>query len=568
MGLVSELRRRNVLRMAVLYAVAAWLIMQVAEVVIALANLPNWIGPTILGLLAVGFPIAMIFSWLYEITTEGISLEKDVDREESITHFADRRLDFLVISLLCAAVILFAYDKWWTSAPSEHSIAVLPFVNMSNDASNEYFSDGISEEILNLLTQVPDLLVISRSSAFSFKGQNVDIPTIAAKLNVAHVLQGSVRKSGNELRITAQLIKVETDRHLWSKTYDRELKNVFAIQDEIAAAVADALTITLLGDKPESAETDLEAFALYLQARQFVHFATPAGLKQAEAQLTQALDIDPTFAPAWTELSHVYRQQASVHAVRPNDEGFELARHAVQQALTLDPRYGPAYVALAQIEGGYDWDFTAASQHLDKALMLNPNDAYTLRVVAGWEYVRGHLDKAIELNRRVIVLDPVFSSGHWSLGRSLYAARRLEAAAESFRTARALNPGGVKLQYQLGQVLLAQGDVHAALATMELEISDGYRLPGIAIVQHALGNAEASDAALQKLIEERAATSAYQVAEVYAFRGEIDDAFDWLERAYDNRDNGLTKMLPDPLLANLHDDPRWFPFLDKMGLPH
>ena len=192
MGLMSELRRRNVFRMVVLYAVASWLIMQVAEVIIALANLPNWIGPTTLGLLATGFPIALIFSWFYEITSQGISLEKDVRPGESITHATGRRIDFLVISLLCAAVILFAYDKWWIGPPPEASIAVLPFVSMSDDASNEYFADGLSEELLNLLAKVPELRVTSRSSAFAFKGQKIDVSDVAQQLNVAHILKGSM----------------------------------------------------------------------------------------------------------------------------------------------------------------------------------------------------------------------------------------------------------------------------------------------------------------------------------------------------------------------------------------
>ncbi len=189
---------------------------QVAEVLIDLAKLPDWIGTTTLALLAVGFPIALIFSWFYEITPEGISLEKDVDRAESITHVTGRRLDFIVISLLCAAVILFAYDKWWMSGPPEQSIAVLPFENMSGDPEQEYFSDGISEELLNLLAQIPELRVISRSSAFSFKGKDIAIPTVAKQLNVAHVLEGSVRKVGNRVRITAQLIEASSDSHLWS----------------------------------------------------------------------------------------------------------------------------------------------------------------------------------------------------------------------------------------------------------------------------------------------------------------------------------------------------------------
>lgn len=206
MSIFSELKRRNVLRMAVLYAVVAWLIMQVAEVVIGLANLPEWIGPTILALLAVGFPIALIVSWFYELTPSDISLEKDAAAEEAITQVTGRRLDFLVISLLCAGLILFAYDKWWIGPPPENSIAVLAFENMSDDAEQEYFSDGLSEEILNLLAQTKSLKVIARTSSFLFKNKDVDIATMAAQLNVRHILEGSVRRSGNRVRITAQLI--------------------------------------------------------------------------------------------------------------------------------------------------------------------------------------------------------------------------------------------------------------------------------------------------------------------------------------------------------------------------
>ena len=568
MGLVSELRRRNVLRMAVLYAVAAWLIMQVAEVVIGLANLPDWIGPAILLLLAIGFPIALAFSWFYELTPEGLKLEKDVAAAESITHVTGRRLDFLVISLLCAAVILFSYDKWWAASPPEQSIAVLPFENMSDDASNEYFSDGISEEILNLLAKVPELRVTSRSSAFSFKGQNLDVPTMAAKLNVAHVLEGSVRKSGNQLRITAQLIDVVTDTHLWSETYDRKLKSVFAIQDEIAAAVVDALKITLLGEGPKATKTDPEAYALFLQGRHFLKQLTAESLKQAETLLNEALAIDSGFAPAWSALGFVYYMQASAFIVRPYDEGNEMARQAIQKALALDPQYAPAYAALATVEMRYDWDFATAFQHLQQALALSPGDAIILSSVASLNSTLGRVDEAIELRRQSVAIDPVSWFAHAALGMEYYRAYQLEEAEDSIRFALSLNPSGTFTQYFLGLVLLAQGDAPAALAAMEQETTNFMRLTGTAIVQHALGDTVASDAALQAMIECCATGSDYQMATVYAYRGEVDHAFDLLDQAYDNRDGGLTFMLLDPLLANLHDDPRWEPFLDKMGLPH
>jgi TolB-like protein len=276
MSLFAELRRRNVFRMAVLYVVAAWLIMQVAEVVIGLAELPGWIGQLVLLVLAIGFPIALVFSWFYELTPEGISLEKDIDPAESITRVTGRRLDFIVIALLVAAVLLFAYDKWWTGPPPERSIAVLAFENMSGDPEQEYFSDGISEELLNLLAQIPELTVISRSSAFSFKGKNVAIPAIAEQLNVAHVLEGSVRRDGNRVRITAQLIEANSDSHLWSESYDREFENIFAIQEEVAAAISDVLRARFAtapgGSKQPTVirSASMDAYDAYLRGRELV----------------------------------------------------------------------------------------------------------------------------------------------------------------------------------------------------------------------------------------------------------------------------------------------------------
>jgi len=587
--LFQELKRRNVIRVAIAYAVSAWLLIQVVDALFPMLRLPEWTATLVAVLLLIGFPIALIFAWAFELTPEGLKLEKHVVRDESITHATGRKLDFIIIGMLVLGLGYFAYDKFvldpsrdaelvqaTTEAVTESgisenldkSIAVLPFVNMSDDPGNEYFSDGISEEILNLLAKVPELRVTSRSSAFSFKGQNVDMPTMAAKLNVAHVLEGSVRKSGNQLRITAQLIEVEADTHLWSDTYDRELKNVFAIQDEIAAAVVDALKITLLGKRPKATETSPDAYALYLQARHFMNQYTVERYKQAETRLRQALEIDPDFAPASTELGSVYERQANAFGSLPIVEGNELARDAILQALAIDPQYGRAYAILAMVEMFYDWDFTAAFQHLQQALALNPRDAAILLSTARLNTMLGRLDEAIDLYRQSIALDPVWAVGHYRLGQTLWYADRLDEATNSIRMALSLSPGGSGAQLTLGLVLLAQGDAPAALLAMEQETDDAFRLTGTAIVQHALGDAGASDAALQALIEEYEDGADYQVAFAYAFRGEIDHAFDWLEIAYDNRDAGLASMLVNPLLANLHDDPRWEPLLDKMGLPH
>ena len=293
MSLFNELKRRNVFKVTIAYIVMAWLVMQVADVILNNVEAPAWVFHVILLLLGIGLPFSIFFAWAFELTPEGLKREHEVDRSQSITTQTGRKLDFLIIGVLVLALGYFAYDKFVlqpsrdaelvqattetvteqvaaepeASSESDKSIAVLPFVNMSDDASNEYFSDGISEELLNLLSKIPELRVISRTSAFSFKGKEIDIPTIAQQLNVAHILEGSVRKAGNQIRITSQLIDARSDTHLWSETYDRTLGDIFAIQDEIAGAVVDALKLTLLGDTPQVEQINPEAYALYLQAR-------------------------------------------------------------------------------------------------------------------------------------------------------------------------------------------------------------------------------------------------------------------------------------------------------------
>jgi tetratricopeptide (TPR) repeat protein len=391
---------------------------------------------------------------------------------------------------------------------------------------------------------------------------------MAAKLKVAHVLEGSVRKSGNQLRITAQLIDVVTDTHLWSETYDRELKNVFAIQDEIAAAVVDALKITLLVEELKGIETSPEAYARYLQGQ---HFINQLNFEQAEKLLKQSLAIDPDFAPAWTALGDVYERQAGA-GIPSYDKGYELARNTIQKALAMDPQSGRAYAVLAEIEMFYDWDFTAAYQHMETALEMSPGDAFILTRAARQISLIGRLDEAIDLHGQSIALDPVIGRGHYYLGRALHYAHRLEEAADSLRMALFLNPDSDMARYFLGLVLLAQGDAPGALVEIEqmksTAVTGYYRLIGTAVVQHALGNVAASDAALAEVIETFGDGGPYQIAQAYAFRGEIDNAFDRLEHGYAIHDPGMAQMLLDPLLANLRDDPRWEPFLDKMGLPH
>jgi len=358
---------------------------------------------------------------------------------------------------------------------------------------------------------------------------------------------------------------VKTDTHLWSQTYDRNLENIFVIQDEIAAAVADALKIEILGEKPKATETDPEAYALYLQG---MHLRRQRGVDnylQAEKLLLQALDIDPEFAPAWNTLGDIYANQGFAYGVLTVDEAYKRASENIEKALELDPQYARAWSDLGDLELHYNWDFTLSNQHVQKALALNPGDAYVLKQVAELADVFGQLDDAIDLYQQAIALDPLSPSVHGLLGRAYYRTHRLQKAAESYQLASSLSPAGRRPPTGL---LLAQGDAQAALEAFEQLDVGSRRLTGIAIAQHALGNTEASDAALQELIEwDGAQPWAYRVALVHAFRGEVDSAFEELDRAFDNRENYLPSNLFDPLFDNLHDDPRWQSFLDKMDFP-
>jgi TolB-like protein/Tfp pilus assembly protein PilF len=432
MGLVSELKRRNVLRMAVLYAVAAWLIMQVAEVLESLVGLPGWAGSAILGLLAIGLPIALIFSWFYELTPEGISLEKDVVPGESIKHVTGRRMDFVVISLLCAAVILFAYDKWWIGPPPEKSIAVLAFENMSGDPEQEYFSDGISEELLNLLAQIPELTVISRSSAFSFKGQNIAIPKVAEQLNVAHVLEGSVRKMGNRVRITAQLIEARSDSHLWSETFDRELNDIFAVQDEISAAIVGALK-GKLGLQVEAvprviAAANSEAHEAYLRGRHLLVQRARSTIGDAVREFEKAIALDPDYALAHAELAvaTLFLNRNFLGDLTVSEAIARAAPHA-EQAMALDPALAEAYAATGQLLW-FQLNLEEALTHFRQAIQINPNYAIVYNWMAILFLELGRYAEGFAAFETAVHLDPLSIPTRHNYIQELIRRNRLEEA--------------------------------------------------------------------------------------------------------------------------------------------
>jgi TolB-like protein/Tfp pilus assembly protein PilF len=446
----------------------------------------------------------------------------------------------------------------------EQSIAVLPFVNMSDDKANEYFSDGISEELLNLLAKVPQLQVTARTSSFSFKGKEVGIAEIAQKLHVAHVLEGSVRKSGDQVRVTAQLINAATDAHLWSQTYDRKLDDIFAIQDEIAADVVKQLKVTLLGAVPTARQTDPEAYALYLQAVQVGRQRTAEAFQQSDALYRKVLATDPRYAPAWAAVAENYYQEAN-QGLLSNKEGYAQAREAATKALAIDPDYAPGHARLGYIAMNVDDDLAGAAEHLKHALALDPTDLDVLRTSAALLRSLGRLDEALEVDEAVVRRDPVNVSALFSLGLHQRMAGRLDAAIASYRAVLSLAPGRGNTHSQLGTTLLLKGDAQGALAEIEQETSELWKMIGLPMAYHALGRKADSDVALKELIAKDAADSAYNIAYVYAFRGDADKAFEWLDKAVEYGDGGLPGIVTEALFERIHADPRWLPFLSKIG---
>jgi TolB-like protein/cytochrome c-type biogenesis protein CcmH/NrfG len=572
-SLFAELRRRNVIRAAVLYIGAVWAFGQGLSQFSPAIGLPDWTTRWFLVAAVIGFPFWIAFAWFYEFTPEGLKRESEVERHESITHHTGRKLDFAIIGVMAVAIVLLVTDRFVlhhgvneeAALPiAEHSIAVLPFVNMSDEKSNEYFSDGISEELLNLLAKIPQLQVTARTSSFAFKGKETGIPEIARTLHVAHVLEGSVRKAGNSVRITAQLIKAGTDTHLWSQTYDRKLDDIFAIQDEIAADVVKQLKVTLLGAAPKARTTDPEAYALYLQAVQLGRQSTAEAFKQSDALYRKALTIDPRYAPAWAALAENFYHEAN-QGLLSNKEGYAQAREAAMKALAIDPDYAPAHARLGYIAMYGDNDLAGAAQHFRRALALDPSDPDVLRNSAALLGNLGRLDEALALDEAVVRRDPVNVNALYNLGVDGRLAGRFDAAIASFRTVLSLAPGRGGAHTQLGTALLLKGDAQGALAEIEPETSEVWKMVGLPMAYHALGRKADSDAALAALIAKNERDGPYNIAYVYAFRGEADKAFAWLDKAVEYGDSGISEIVTENLFDKIHADPRWLPFLRKIG---
>lgn len=592
MKLLYELQRRNVLRVGAAYVVTAWLLIQVVETILPAFGFDDSIVRYVTVGAIVCFLPVLILAWVFELTPDGLKRDSEVDRSESIGPRTGRTLDRIIIVVLAVALAYFGFDKFVitpardaarSAAVAEQidqartagrtealiesfgdkSIAVLPFVNMSPDPEQEYFSDGISEELLNLLARIPELRVISRSSAFAFKDQDINIVEVAEQLNVAHVLEGSVRKAGDRIRITAQLIEARTDSHLWSETYDRTMGDVFGIQDEIASMVVDQLKIELLGDSPRSAPADPEAYRRFLQGRHLAHESTKESLEEAIALYQQALVIDPDYVPAWDALAVAYGNQV-VMGLRPMQEGADLARAATERALELDPDFAQSHAELGWIANTYDGNLLAAARHYDQALRLDPDNIYVMSGAAVLLKTIGRVSEALSLEQYVISRDPLNPGIHINAGVSYYHLGQWNLAIQSWRTALRLSPGHLGAHYFVALALLKDGQPELALEELEQENLEGFALGARVIAFHDLGRTDEFEANLQTLIEDWSETLPVVVARVLIETGDEEGALDRLEAAFDA---GFGSRI-DPVdrsFAPLHDRPRWKALLEKIG---
>jgi TolB-like protein/lipoprotein NlpI len=527
----TELKRRNVFKVAIVYSAVAWLLLQVSDTLGPALHLPEWFVSAVAFLLILGFPVSIIFAWAFDLTPEGLKRESKADSTAPMAKKTGEKLNHVVVAALVLALGYFVFDKFvlgpnrdtsgsattvqvgqqqpaeTESARADNSIAVLPFVNMSSDEEQEYFSDGLSEELLNLLAGIPELNVAARTSSFSFKDKDLEVPEIASRLKVAHILEGSVRKHGDQLRITAQLIQADNGYHLWSESYDRQLDNVFQIQEDIASAVVDALKITLLGEAPKTRKTDPAAYQLFLEGQYLKRQISSDSLNRAIEAFKQAVEIDPAYVPAWAELADTYLWGGGLDELS-HEETSALADQAVQTAISTDPDYAFAYYVR-----GISWifgknRFNKGIEDFELALKLDPDDAFIVAAIGKGAFLTGKFDLAISQYQAALAMEPLVPEFYYYLGRAYLSSGRLDDAEASFRKLSNLSTS-YRGDFYLFETLLVKGDLEAALA----ESDNNFKR---AITHFAVDNSAKADEALADVIEN---TDPYSIALVYGYRG-------------------------------------------------
>jgi TolB-like protein/Tfp pilus assembly protein PilF len=584
---LQRLKQRKLVQWTLAYVAAAFALLQGIDIVAQRFGWPEQTMRFVIIALSVGLFVTLVLAWYHG--------------ERGAQRVTGTELLILALLLAIGGGLLWRFVSI-ARGPTERSasarasaeskseinaksVAVLAFANLSDDKGSEYFSDGISEELLTVLQKIPGLHVAARTSAFSFKGKNATAQEIGQKLGVAHLVEGSVRKAGNVVRIAARLTQANTGEEQWSENYTRNLKDVFAVQTELAQTIVEQLKGQLAGGaaNPEAKAAiqaqvqaaekggtkNVEAHEAYLQGRFFLNRHSEKETDQARAAFERAVELDPKFALAWAGLAqtHVWDcMYATEGGQKEFNEHLEAARDAVERALALEPDLPDALFPKATIETNFDYNWKGAAETLRKALALAPQDPALVMWAGNLAGARGETRQAIDLFRRAVALDPVNAQARAFLATNLSASGRQEEAHAEYAREIELNPSAPNSYAGMGLAYLLEGKFEEAATVAQKDAADWARLLVVSCARWAQKRVPESDAALAELIKIASETGAYQIAEVYGYRNDKDRAFEWLERARRQRDAGLSALRPDTLLPNLHDDPRWNAFLRTMGL--
>jgi serine/threonine-protein kinase len=583
----AELKRRNVYKVAVAYAVVGWLLIQVATQVFPFLDIPNWAIRLVILLTALGFPIALIIAWAFELTPEGIRRTEDADAAGQRSR-GGIWMALVVIAAALSLGLFFlgrysagnsrsqnpasrgsgAVSSEAVTAVREKSVAVLPLLNESGDPKDEYFSDGLSEELIAALAQINGLKVIGRSSSFRFKDRHEEPKAIGEKLGVSTLLEGTVRKQDDRVRIVAELVNVGDGIALWTRTFDRELKDIFAVQQEIARAVAESLKVTLLGSNEKSAQmasSSVEAHNAYLQAHFHFQRRNVEDYRKAITYFDQAIQLDPNYALAYAERAEVWTMIGDLTGERAT--AYPKARSDAEKAVEIAPALAEAHAALGWVRFFGEWKFAEGLSELNRAKELSPANPTANDLLARVIVYLGRIDEAERQARQAVELDPLSVATQFNLARVLFIAGKLDEAEAAGRKIAELQPSSSSSHRWQVLVAVQRGDGERALREAQLEPDDDFRRFELALAHYVRGDRKAADAALAGLVTTGRKGLDYQIAQVYAVRGEPDKAFKWLQIAFDNHDGGMLGLAVDPLLRGLHDDPRYKNLLAKLGLP-
>jgi len=576
MSFLQELKRRNVYRVAVLYIVVSWLILQVTDVIVSVLSLPEWTGKLVFTLLAIGFPVAMILAWAFELTPEGVKRDRATDEDDAAAPARPVRLDFLIGAALMVAVGYFAWQHDWSGGPDTvdpreiRSIAVLPLENLMNDPEQSYFVAGMHEALITELSKIDALRVISRTSAMRYQNAGKTVPEIGQELGVDAVVEGSVLKAGDTVRITVQLIATESDQHLWADNFDRQLSDILALYGEVTREIANQIRVTLTADDRADIATvkrvDPEVYELYLKGRYLCDNWSPEEMVRGTKLLEKALSLDPRNAPAHAQLALCLQYRAFFGYSDP-EEIYPQAQSAAMEAVELDDQLAEAHVALAGVKYYLNFEPSGAMKSLDRALDLNPNSVRALLHASWLQGESGQFRMAFERIRKALDLDPLSTVVNDAVGQLYYLSRDYESAIAAYRKALDLDLSDPSLHFHLAWPYeqLGRFDEAIELHTRAVELSGGSPLYQAALGYcYALsGRREDAERILDELRRDPQAAP-FDIALVYLGLGEHTSAILWLEKSYEARDSHLIYINRGPQFDPLRENPRFIRLMERI----